>query len=152
LDYQFIIPPKDLEEKHYIPATKDSIRQHTKWIPTTVVATEKGWRYGIHAPTIEDTKTTIIKMGGVLVAKVSIRECPECIMNKYYRGEVIQGNCIFIIFLTGESVFVHTELDNTLFIQTRPTRYHHNNQMNIPTGFFESGKSTAYDILSTVIH
>jgi hypothetical protein len=57
-----------------------------------------------------------------------------------------------VIFLTGESVFVPTELDNTLLIQTRPTRYHHNNQMNIPTGYFESGKSAAYDILSTVVH
>jgi hypothetical protein len=112
----------------------------------------KGWRYGIHAPTIEDTKTAIIKMGGVLDANVSVRECPECNMNKYYSGEVIQGKCIFVIFSTGESVFVRTELDNTLLIQTRPTRYHHNNQMNIPTGFFKSGKSTAYDILSTVVH
>jgi hypothetical protein len=75
-------------------------------------------------------------MGRLVDANVSIRECPECIMNKYYCGDVIQGNCIFVIFLTGESDFVCTELDNTLLIQTRPMRYYYNNQMNIPTGFF----------------
>ncbi len=89
MDFQFIIPPKDLEEKHYIPATKDSVHKHTKWIPTTIVATGKGISDVINTPTIDDTKTAIIKMGGELDADVSIWECPQFNKNKYYCNEVI---------------------------------------------------------------
>ncbi len=41
MDFQFIIPPKDSEDKHYLPVTRtnDSGSKLTKWTKTTIVAT-----------------------------------------------------------------------------------------------------------------
>jgi hypothetical protein len=153
LDFQFIIPPKDLEDKHYVPATRknDSGNKLTKWIQTPIVATEKDIGDGIYAPTIVDTKTTILRMGGVLDGDVGIWG-RQFILDKYYCGEVIRGNYFFVILLTGETVFMHTESDKTVSINTRGMRYHCNNDLKVPARVFESGKRYARNNLGIVIH
>jgi hypothetical protein len=65
LDYQLIVPPKDSEDKHHVPATRtnDSDNKHTKWIKTAILAMGKDIGDGINAPIIVDTKTAILRMG-----------------------------------------------------------------------------------------
>ncbi len=155
LDFQFIVPPKDSEDKHYVPATRtndSSGNKLTKWIQTTIVATGKDIGDGINAPTNVDTKTTILRMGGVLDADVSIRKCPQLLLNKYIRDDVIRKNYIFVILSTGETVFMRTESDNTESINTRGTRYRCDNNLRVPTGVLESGKRYTRNNLGIVIH
>ncbi len=94
LDFQFIVPPKDSEDKHYVPATRtnDSGSKQTKWTKTTIVATGKDIGDGINAPTIVDTKTAILGMGDVLDADVGIRKCPQFLLDKHFCNEVIRKN------------------------------------------------------------
>ncbi len=45
-----------------------------------------------------------------------------------------------MILSTGETVFMRTESDNKVSINTRGTRYHCNNNSTVPSAVCESGK------------
>ncbi len=104
------------EDKRYVPATRtnDSGSKKIKWTKTAIVAMGKNIGDGIDAPTIVDTKTAILRMGSVLDADVGIRKFPQFLLDKYMCNDVIRKKYIVVILLTGETVFMHTELDNTV--------------------------------------
>ncbi len=150
MDFQFIVPPKDLENQHYVPATRTKGSKRTKWIKTTIVAAGEDIGDGINAPTIADIKTAILRMGGVLDADMGIRKYPQFLLEKYMCEDVIRKNYIYVILSTGENVFMRTESDNTVSIFTIGTRYHNTNSCNIPGVVFQSGKRYASENQSII--
>jgi hypothetical protein len=139
MDFQLIVPPKESEDTHFVPATKlNDLDRFSIWINTTIVASGEDIGDGINAPTIADTKTAILRMGGVLDADVGISKCPQFLLDRYM--SVIQKKNIYVILSTGENVFMRTESDNIVSIFTKGTRYHYTNACSIPGAVFQSGK------------
>ncbi len=102
MDYKFIVPPKESKDKHFIPRTKQNdLSKYISWNQTSIVASGGDIGDGKNAPTIADTKATILSIGGVLDDDVEIWRLPQFVMNRYMGP--INKNYLYLILSTGEN-------------------------------------------------